>query len=1050
MLASAVSLNQERKFLSFCSVFSHRLGLFSLAILIGLAPAQAAEPVALSVVSERAAPAPVRHGLSALEAALRAQGVSFEEVADAASARGATLIVAGIDLQPGPAADLARALGAHPAAVPEALLVRHATWGQKPALLVAGSDAVGLMYALLDVAERVGWAADASRPLSEVKDVFEQPAVAERGVSIYTMQQAWFEGRLHDENYWARYFDNLAKNRFNTFGLLFAYEMEGYLYPPYPYFFDVEGFPDVRVVGLSSGQQRRNLDDLNRLVRMAHDRGLKVTIGIWDHIYRPKQPTPGLVWGVNESNLLFYTKAAIAKFVHQVPDFDRLMLLMHGESGLKPEQMHDFWGAILRVLHAEAPRLPIEARAKGVPDDIIQDALKLGLDIRMNTKYWAEQAGPPYPPTHIQELNQFDRRHGYSDMLVYPRKYGLHWTLWTSGTMRVLLWGDPDYVRRFAGTVQIADTQGFDVLEPLATRMAGHPQDMKPPELLRPGYRYYDYEFERYWHFFQVFGRVSYNPAMPSEAWDREFGRRFGPDAGPLLEQGLHRASQILPRIVAYCLPPERFPTTRGWPERQRWEDLPVYAGSEPSDTQQFQSFAEAARNLLDGVDSAKIGPMETSRWFARTADDVLRLAQAADDRAGAHRNKELVSTVTDLRILARLAQYHSRRIPAGFDFALFQRTHDVNALDAAIAGEQRAIEAWRAIVTAAGDVYGDDLAMGLPEFDLSGHWKDESVKLDQGLAALQRLREAFRPEPRRQVAKLDVPRSGVVTVAMPVGSYELAFSVDGEAGPMWVEANGSDYSDTFRVAAGRQVEKKLISTVKDGKLEIVFHAASDGTWRAGAVTVTRVDPLIAHVPVRRLAPGETFLVRATVGAIAPIGQVRVVYGNDRGYRTQALKAIGPGRYEAIIGPQDPGAELNYFLEAEDQAGRCSRWPETGRVAVTVTGDLEPPQLRHTPIASAVPGKPLRIVATVSDPSGVKWVRVRYRGLTQHQDFNTREMLPTGRPGEYQAEIPGSQIDPQFDFMYLFEVMDQAGNGKIYPDLERETPYVIVHLRRQP
>ena len=62
------------------------------------------------------------------------------------------------------------------------------------------------------------------------------------------MQQAWFEQRLHDEVYWRRYFDNLVKNRFNTFGLLFAYEMQGYLFPPYPYFFDTPGFADVTVV----------------------------------------------------------------------------------------------------------------------------------------------------------------------------------------------------------------------------------------------------------------------------------------------------------------------------------------------------------------------------------------------------------------------------------------------------------------------------------------------------------------------------------------------------------------------------------------------------------------------------------------------------------------------------------------------------------------------------------------------------------------------------------------------------------------------------------
>jgi len=83
-------------------------------------------------------------------------------------------------------------------------------------------------------------------------------------------------------------------------------------------------------------------------------------------------------------------------------------------------------------------------------------------------------------------------------------------------------------------------------------------------------------------------------------------------------------------------------------------------------------------------------------------------------------------------------------------------------------------------------------------------------------------------------------------------------------------------------------------------------------------------------------------------------------------------------------------------------------------------------------------------VAHVEDSSGVKWVHLQYRGMSQHQDFQTLEMLPTGRPEEYEAVIPGDEIDPHFDLMYFFEVMDNAGNGRIYPNLATETPYIVV------
>ena len=57
------------------------------------------------------------------------------------------------------------------------------------------------------------------------------------------MNRAYWESRFYDEDYWARYLDLLAQNRFNSLVVIFGYENGGFLAPCYPYFFDVEGFP---------------------------------------------------------------------------------------------------------------------------------------------------------------------------------------------------------------------------------------------------------------------------------------------------------------------------------------------------------------------------------------------------------------------------------------------------------------------------------------------------------------------------------------------------------------------------------------------------------------------------------------------------------------------------------------------------------------------------------------------------------------------------------------------------------------------------------------
>lgn len=57
-------------------------------------------------------------------------------------------------------------------------------------------------------------------------------------------------------------------------------------------------------------------------------------------------------------------------------------------------------------------------------------------------------------------------------------------------------------------------------------------------------------------------------------------------------------------------------------------------------------------------------------------------------------------------------------------------------------------------------------------------------------------------------------------------------------------------------------------------------------------------------------------------------------------------------------------------------------------------------------------------------------------------------MEPDGAPGEYSAVIPDADIDTNYDLMYYIGLMDKAGHGKIFPDLDKETPYKIIKLIR--
>jgi hypothetical protein len=827
----------------------------TLAVLLLLClPASAARTVA--VLNEGELGPPAKYALAKLDAALRAKGIETA----VSAARADYIIVAGVGGS--------SALKEWQAPIPagrEALTVWRGRYLNKPALAICGADTRGLMYAALDAAERISWSTD--DPFQYVLNTSEKPYLAERGVSMYTMQRAYFESRLYDERQWKRYFDMLAADRINNFVVIFGYENGGFMAPLYPYFFDMKEFPGVQLVGITSAQQARNTAAFQTMIRLAHERGIEVTAGIWDHIYRggvqgggipgasqnAGKRVPGLVFGVTTENLAPYTKAALRRFLEVFPDIDAIQFRMHDESGLSAEEIQPFWHDVFASIKENHPSLRLDLRAKGLPDAVIDDALALSLKAKISTKFWMEQMGLPFHPTHINTQDQSNRRHSYADLLRYPQHYRVHWQLWSGGTARLLLWGDPDYVRRFAESARLYDGDSFEVNEMLATKMLGERHDAEPLDILSPVARYYDYEFERYWDFYRLFGRLTYNPKTPADAWEHEFAARLGARAAAPLGNALALASRVLPRIVAASYRYSNFPTTRGWAEMNRQGSLPEYAGEQGSDIAQFMNVRDEAKSIIAGTETAMRRPEETSRWFANTADAIL--AQVA--LAGAPSNKEFQSTVTDLKILAALARYHSHRLPAGIAYNLYKETGSLESFDDAIGYEQKALEAWGQMVAAAGDVYSENLAFGAHAVGFSRHWKEEQQLLAR---------------------------------------------------------------DFERLQAERQ------------------------------------------------------------------------------------KAVA-----------NPGAKHYVPRDA---------------MASTVSATLLPP-------------RNLEISAMVNAPAGVKSVRLRYRHVTQLEDYQTAEMTLNPKTGEYTGRIPESFVDPKRALMYFVEVIDRQGRGAMFPDLEVATPYVV-------
>ena len=416
-------------------------------------PAIAARQVALLTEGELAPPA--LYGLAKLKDALRAKG--FDVSGSAAQAD--CVIFAGI----GPSAATQEWKAPVPAGR-EALTIWRGRHQNKPAISLRGGDARGLMYAALDTADRVAWSS--SDPFQYVRDTAEKPYLAERGISMYTMQRAYFESRLYDENYWKRYFDTWPPTASTASSSSSATKTAASWRPSIPTSSTCRSFPTVEHGGPRQADSRRK----NPAAFRTHDpprprtrhRSYRGHLGPHLSRRRPRRrhsrrlaecrktrARPRLGSHRRKPRALYQSRTApISRSLprnrrHPVPHARRI----------RTQARRD--GSPSGTTSSPTSNRPIPTCAstcapRASPTPSSTTPSNLGLKAKISTKYWMEQMGLPFHPTHINPQDQHNRRHGYADLLRYPQRYRVHWQLWNGGTTRLLLWGDPDYVRRFA------------------------------------------------------------------------------------------------------------------------------------------------------------------------------------------------------------------------------------------------------------------------------------------------------------------------------------------------------------------------------------------------------------------------------------------------------------------------------------------------------------------------------------------------------------------------------------------------------------------------
>ena len=730
-------------------------------------------PIVVSPDDRVAAAPQVQWALRELRQALAQRGVAapLVDAVERSPAAGLSLAVAGWDTPS--AAQAMKNAGLPALTQPESLALVPGTHRGRAVLLACGRDSRGLMYGVLELADRVRHAEHPVEALIGAKPSVEQPFNTVRAIGRPFVSNVEDTPWFNDREFWPAYFGMLACQRFNRFHLAlgFGYDtlrnvVDAYFLFPYPFLLPVPGY-DVRARNLPDAERDRNLEMLRFISHEAAAHGIDFQLGIWTHGYRwDDSPHANYtIDGLTPENQAAYSRDALAALLQACPDITGVTLRTHYESGVH-EGSYAFWKTIFEGVPRSGRRPEIELHVKGLDETMIAAARSVGMPVRLSAKYWAEHMGLPYQQAAIRDLelphveagadafsalsmgSRNHTRYGYADFMQEGRPYGVMYRVFP-GTHKLLLWGDPVTAAAHARAFQFCGSDGAELFEPLSFkgrrgsgiaggRCAYADSSLNPRR-----------DWEKYLYTYRVWGRLLYNPESDPDTWRRLLRTQYR-SAAPAVEAALGSATRILPIITTAHLPsaaqdtysPE-FYTNQSITNPAAlapYGDTPapkVSGHVSPLDPQLFSTVDEYVAHLLAHEASGKYSPVQVAQWIEDLADAATAKLAEAGRGADTKSNPEFLRAAIDIRVQLGIGRFFATKFRSAALYAVFKTSGSRRALEAALRLYRQATDQWKRFAQEAKTTYVADITFG-PLPHQRGHWLDRLPAMDADIATME------------------------------------------------------------------------------------------------------------------------------------------------------------------------------------------------------------------------------------------------------------------------------------------------------------------------
>jgi len=623
---------------------------------------------------------------------------------------------------------------------PQSYAIRQKTAGSKSVFVVLGADSVGAMYGGLDLAEAIRL-----ETLSEIRDTDHTPYIAKRGIKFNVPLDARNPSysdagdaaqhnipEMWSVEFWREFLDEMARDRYNVLTLWNLH--------PFPSMVKVPEYPEVALNDVmrttipfhktpehsptemwSRPEVMDNLEVVKKMtidekikfwrdvMQYAHDRGVEVYIFTWNIFAWGAIGKHGITDERTNPITIDYFRKSVRELILTYPLLAGIGITAGEHMGKdeSPSKEQWLWRAYGEGVR-EAKKIQPDRQVRMIHryhqtalDEILAEWKDYPGTLDLSYKYAvAHMYSSPAPPFAKPELARLP-----SNMRM--------WMTVRNDDIYSFRWGDPEYARAFIRNLPGPDKLAGYYMGPDGY-IWGREFIDKEPETPR------QLVMKKQWLSFMLWGRLSYDPALPDSLFQKTLAARFPEANAAQLLAASVEASKIIPLATRFYW---RDIDIRWFPEaciahskHGGFQTVEAFMRGKTMEASGIMNIREYAAARLAGKPMPGVTPLQVAEELKGHAKAAIDIVSKMNPGA----NKELRLTLGDYRAMALLGDYYAEKILGATDLALFDATGETEQKNSAVKHLEAALEYWKQYAAIATRQYAPQILTRIGYCDLN------------------------------------------------------------------------------------------------------------------------------------------------------------------------------------------------------------------------------------------------------------------------------------------------------------------------------------------